>query len=73
MNGHGKPNAVSPIDDAECWRLGGTTSVCNVHCAAMYIWFIIYPVIHVFKDLILDMNTLDLGSQIILLRSTPYH
>ena len=28
----------------------------------MDFWFIIYPVIHVFKDLILDTNTVDLGS-----------
>ena len=64
MNGHDHgPRAVSPIDEADCWRLGGMTSVCYAHCTALleYIWFIIYPVIHVFKGPVLDTNTVDFG------------
>ena len=27
VNGHDRPQAISPIDEADCWRLGGTTFV----------------------------------------------
>ena len=56
MDGHDGPGTVSPINEADGWRLGGTTSVCCAHCSAMDFWFIIYPVIHVFKDPVLDTN-----------------
>ena len=37
------------------------TSGCYVHCSAMDIYMIIYPVVHVFKDQILGTNTVDFG------------
>ena len=60
LNDRDRPRAISPIDEADCWRLGGTTSVCYAHCSAMDFWSIIYPVIHVFKDQVLDTNTVDI-------------
>ena len=53
LSGHDKPRAIDLIDEADCWRLGGITSVCNTHCSAMDIWVIVYLVIHLFNDLIL--------------------
>ena len=45
----------------------------HVQCALFshghLVYYIIYPVIHVFKYLILDMNTADLGSHSIVLYS----
>ena len=58
VNGHDRPWAFSPIDEAGCGRLGLEA---GWHDLLMDIWFIIYLVIHVFKNQVLDTNAVDFG------------
>ena len=58
VNSHDRLWAFSPIDEAGCWRLGLEA---GWHDLLVDIWFIIYLVIHVFKNQVLDTNAVDFG------------
>ena len=45
--------------------------MCHAHCYTMDLWFIIYPVIHVSKDPVLDTNTVDFRWSLYCARSIP--
>ena len=42
VNGHDRPRPISPIDEADCWRLGGTTSVCAMRSVLPWTFVLLF-------------------------------